>query len=61
MKKIKQKPFIQAVQECMGECDQHIINLKNLRTYIIIFFNWIHELQMFFLFLKLSYFLFTLL
>ena len=39
MKKIKQKPFIQAVQECMGECDQHRINLKNLLTYIIIFFN----------------------
>ena len=28
MKKIKQKPFIQAVQQCMGECDQHMINKK---------------------------------
>lgn len=30
MKKIKQKPFIQAVQQCMGECDQHMINLKKI-------------------------------
>lgn len=28
--KIKQKPFIQAVQQCMGECDQHMINLKKI-------------------------------
>lgn len=30
MKKIKQKPFIQAVQQCMGDCDQHMINLKKI-------------------------------
>ena len=47
MKKIKQKPFIQAVLccavLCMGECDQHKINLKKISiesiTYIIVFFN----------------------
>lgn len=30
MKKIKQKPFIKAVQQCMGESDQHRINLKKI-------------------------------
>lgn len=30
MKNIKQKPFTQAVQQCTGECDQHMINSKKI-------------------------------